>query len=79
MNILLTGANGYIGQRLIPVLLDAGHELYCCVRNKLRFLEEHQHERIHILEIDFLHGNDAITFHSKIDVTYYLIHSMTHS
>lgn len=79
MNILLTGANGYIGQRLIPVLLDAGHDIYCCVRNRQRFLEEHQHEHIHILEIDFLQGIDAIVFPSNIDVAYYLIHSMTHS
>ena len=39
MNILITGANGYIGQRLIQVLLQEEHQLYCCVRNKERFEE----------------------------------------
>ena len=37
MKILVTGANGYIGQRLIPVLLEHGHHLICCVRQKNRF------------------------------------------
>ena len=53
LHILLTGANGYIGQRLIPVLLAAGHTLYCCVRNRQRFDDEHQHENLITIEVDF--------------------------
>jgi len=37
MRILLTGATGYIAQRLLPVLLHEGHEVICCVRDKNRF------------------------------------------
>ena len=37
MKILITGANGYIGKRLILELLALGHELFCCVRDKSRF------------------------------------------
>ena len=37
MKILLTGATGYIGKRLLPVLVEAGHEVVCCVRDKSRF------------------------------------------
>lgn len=29
MNILLTGANGYIGQRLLPLLVAQGHDVVC--------------------------------------------------
>ncbi|WP_273300069.1 NAD-dependent epimerase/dehydratase family protein, partial [Zunongwangia profunda] len=29
MRILLTGANGYIGMRLLPELLEQGHEVVC--------------------------------------------------
>ena len=36
MNILLTGANGYIGMRLLPQLLDAGHDVICAVRDPKR-------------------------------------------
>lgn len=37
MEILLTGANGYIGLRLLPALLDAGHSVKGLVRDKVRF------------------------------------------
>jgi uncharacterized protein YbjT (DUF2867 family) len=76
MNILITGANGYIGQRLIPVLLEEGHQLYCCVRNRNRFESEHQHEKVIIIEIDFLYNIDTIIFPVEIDVAFYLVHSM---
>ncbi|MDQ3395280.1 MAG: NAD-dependent epimerase/dehydratase family protein, partial [Bacteroidota bacterium] len=32
MKILLTGATGYIGKRLLPELIAQGHEVVCCVR-----------------------------------------------
>ncbi|MCK5822089.1 MAG: NAD-dependent epimerase/dehydratase family protein, partial [Bacteroidales bacterium] len=37
MRILLTGATGYIGKRLLPSLLAHGHTVICCVRDKTRF------------------------------------------
>lgn len=76
MNILLTGANGYIGQRLIPVLLEQGHTLYCCVRNRNRF-EGQTHERIHIIEIDFLNISPEVALPADLDVAFFLIHSMS--
>ena len=77
MNILITGANGYIGQRLIPVLLEEGHQLYCCVRNRHRFEAEHSTKNIHIIEVDFLRPENLPLFPVEIDVAYYLIHSMS--
>jgi uncharacterized protein YbjT (DUF2867 family) len=77
LNILLTGANGYIGQRLIPVLLQQGHQLFCCVRNKQRFLDEHTHVQIIPIEIDFLAPITNQIFPAQIDVAFYLIHSMS--
>ena len=53
MNILITGANGYIGQRLIPVLLEDEHRLICCVRNRSRFDEEQSSPLIEAIEADF--------------------------
>lgn len=37
MKILITGANGYIGKRLIANLLHLGHEIYALVRDPSRF------------------------------------------
>ena len=76
MNILITGANGYIGQRLIPLLIAEGHTLHCSVRNRRRFEEEHTHPQIVIHEIDFLDTKDAV-FPKAIDVAFFLIHSMS--
>jgi uncharacterized protein YbjT (DUF2867 family) len=77
MNILITGANGYIGQRLIPVLLEANHHLYCCVRQKKRFDATYTHENITAIEIDFLEADKECVLPEKIDVAYYLIHSLS--
>ena len=79
MKILLTGATGYIGKRLLPVLLKLGHEVVCCVRDKNRFPAEgvYTHPNISVLEVDFL--TDMVFPESirDIDVAYYLIHSMS--
>ena len=37
MKILLTGATGYIGKRILPVLVSKGYDVVCCVRDKSRF------------------------------------------
>ena len=54
MKILLTGANGYIGMRLLPQLLDAGHEVICAVRDPKRLsVTDDLLERIKVITIDF--------------------------
>ena len=80
MKILLTGANGYIGMRLLPELLELGHEVVCCVRDKNRIpLDPETKERISIVEVDFLNEVTPALFPKDIDVAYYLIHSMSGS
>ena len=37
MKILLTGATGYVGKRLLPILVENGHEVICCARDLNRF------------------------------------------
>lgn len=79
MKILLTGATGYIGKRLLPVLLEQGHEIICCVRDKSRFPTEgvFSNSRISLLEVDFLNDLPASEVIKDIDAAYYLIHSMS--
>lgn len=80
MKILLTGANGYIGMRLLPLLLEAGHEVVCVVRNAKRLAVDTKiRARIDIIEIDFLETPEKGKLPSDIDAAYYLIHSMSSS
>ncbi|MDT0642364.1 SDR family oxidoreductase [Zunongwangia sp. F363] len=80
MRILLTGANGYIGMRLLPELLEQGHEVVCAVRNKNRFSSSRElRDQVELVEIDFLKDKKAPAKIKNIDVAYYLIHSMTAS
>ncbi len=79
MRILLTGANGYIGMRLLPVLVDAGHEVTCVVRDYNRFQPSPDLlDKVSIIEFDFLHTENAVQNfnHKQFDVAYYLIHSL---
>lgn len=77
MRILLTGANGYIGKQLIPILLNNGHELICCVRDIGSFqTKQFNSEKISALEVDFLKPKTLERIPMEIDVAYYLIHSM---
>lgn len=80
MKILLTGATGYIAQRLLPVLVDAGHTVVCCVRDMKRFhIEDYWQQQVTKVEVDFLKPNSLTNIPLDIDVVYYLIHSMSTS
>lgn len=69
---------GYIGKRLLPVLLEAGHEVICCVRNKNTFKLKPDW-RVEVFEVDFLEPVDLERAPLDFEVAYYLIHSMSAS
>lgn len=77
MKILLTGVTGYIAQRLLPVLLQNGHHVVCCVRDINRFNNKYPSENISIIEADFLQKETLDVIPDDIDIAYYLIHSMS--
>ncbi len=81
MKILLTGATGYIGKRLLPRLVELGHEVVCCVRDEARFNPVNEiREKIKVIEVDFEDLESLSSIPKDIDAAYYLIHSMsTHS
>jgi uncharacterized protein YbjT (DUF2867 family) len=80
MKILLTGATGYIAQRLIPVLISQGHEVICCVRDRNRFNDEkYRSPALSVIEVDFLNRETLRNIPVDIDAAYYLIHSMSTS
>lgn len=78
MKILLTGVTGYIAQRLLPVLLENGHEVVCCVRDKNRFnTKKYNTTNLTVVEADFLDKASLENIPKDIDAAYYLIHSMS--
>ena len=80
MKILVTGSTGYIGKRIIPILINEGHDVVCAVRDKYRvdknYLED---EHISVVEADFLKSETLQNIPKDIDVAYYLIHSMSNN
>jgi uncharacterized protein YbjT (DUF2867 family) len=83
MNILLTGSTGYIGRRLLPVLLEDGHHVICLVRDKRRFdfhdFSETALKQITVIEGDLSELKSLDVAPLEIDVAYYLVHSMSTS
>ncbi|PKB44098.1 uncharacterized protein YbjT (DUF2867 family) [Cellulophaga sp. RHA19] len=80
MKILVTGTTGYIGKRLVPLLIEEGHNVVCAVRDKLRAEEWYKNEPlITVVEADFLQENTLSNIPKDIDIAYYLIHSMSNS
>lgn len=80
MKILVTGATGYIGKRLIPLLLNDGHTIVCPVRDKIRAENYYKNQaNITLIEADFLKNTSLEAIPKDIDVAYYLIHSMSNS
>ena len=80
MNVLLTGANGYIGKRLMIQLIEQGHYLYCCVRDNNRFNPPASvRKNITVLEIDLTEIDSLDAIPNEIDAAYYLVHSMSGS
>ena len=78
MNILLTGATGYIGQRLLPLLVEAGHHVTCLVRDARRFeFPERLRDSLTVVEGDLLRPDSLTNLPHGIDVAYYLVHSMS--
>lgn len=78
MKVLIAGANGYLGTRLIPVLLEKGHEVVCLVRDKRRFHENSDFNgKVSLLSGDLLKKESIENFPDDIEAAYYLVHSMT--
>ena len=78
MKILLTGVTGYIAQRLLPVLLQNGHHVVCCVRDRNRFnSKKYATHQLTVIEADFLNKDSLHVIPADIDLAFYLIHSMS--
>ena len=71
MHVLVTGATGFVGARLIPALERAGHDVRAFARDPARVPEG-----IAVVRGDAVSGAGLDEALDGIDVAYYLIHSM---
>ncbi len=83
MHILLTGSTGYIGRRLLPVLVKEGHFVTCLVRDPRRFdygdFDEKFLANIHVVKGDLNQADTLLDLPLDIDIAYYFVHGMTTS
>ncbi len=83
MHILLTGSTGYIGRRLLPVLVQSGHSVTCLVRDARRFdsedFDEEFMKNIQLIEADLTNLESLKKLPKDIDAAYYFVHGMSTS
>ena len=76
--ILVTGATGYVGSRLVPRLSAAGHQVRCMVRTPEK-VTGYGWPGVEIFKGDVLDAESLFPAMKGIDIAYYLIHAMGHS
>jgi uncharacterized protein YbjT (DUF2867 family) len=76
--ILVTGATGYVGGRLIPALLDAGYRVRAMGRSleKVGCRPWAGHSRVELVQGDVLDLESLKQATSSCRAAYYLVHSM---
>lgn len=75
MNVLVTGASGYIGGRIVPLLLAAGHRVRCMARDPAR-LAGRPWPGVELVAGDALDPTSLDLALAGMDAAYYLIHSL---
>ena len=76
MRVLVTGATGYIGGRLVPLLLERGHDVTVLVRDPRRAVRRPWSDRVHVRAGDLLDPASLAGAFDGVDTAYYLVHSM---
>lgn len=76
MKVLVTGATGYIGGRLVPMLVDRGVDVRCMTRDPARLNLAPWRDQVEVVAADV---NDDFALQRALggcDIAYYLIHAM---
>jgi uncharacterized protein YbjT (DUF2867 family) len=76
MQVLVTGATGYIGGRLVPELLAAGHRVRCVARTPAKLDALPWRDDVEVVKADADDGESLGAAMEGCDAAYYLLHSM---
>ena len=72
--VLVTGASGYVGGRLVDVLLERGYRVRCLVRTPAKVVFAPWREQVEIVQGDV--GGDLTEAMAGVDAAFYLVHSI---
>ncbi|MFD7406494.1 SDR family oxidoreductase [Streptomyces sp. NPDC059866] len=76
LTCLVTGASGYIGGRLAPELLAAGHRVRCLARSPERLRGHPWAGRVEVVRGDVTDAASVADALARVDVAYYLVHAL---
>jgi uncharacterized protein YbjT (DUF2867 family) len=76
MKVLVTGATGYIGGRLVPLLISEGHEVRVLVREPRRLASKPWEGQVEVSRGDVHEPSSLGQALEGMDAAYYLVHSM---
>jgi uncharacterized protein YbjT (DUF2867 family) len=75
--ILITGANGFVGKRLVIDFLNQGHEIYALCRIKGAKIFAEDLANLHYIWGDLRNSDTLEKIPKDIEAAYYLVHSMS--
>ena len=75
-SVLVAGSTGYVGGRLVPELLAAGHSVRCLVRDPAKLGDAAWRDQVDVMRGDVTDPTSVRAALEGIDVVYYLVHSM---
>lgn len=77
--VLITGANGFVGKRLVIDLLNQGYEIYALCRIKGTKIFIGEMPNLHYIWGDLRNSDTSKKIPKDIEAAYYLVHSMSDS
>jgi len=75
MQILVTGATGFVGRSLVPALLEAGYDVRALTRDRSTG-RARLDDRVEVVEGDVLEPESLAGVFADVDLAYYLVHSL---
>jgi uncharacterized protein YbjT (DUF2867 family)/uncharacterized protein YndB with AHSA1/START domain len=76
MKVAVIGAAGYVGGRLVPELLAAGHEVRCVARRPERLERVPWRHEVEVVAADVGDLDSLVAALTGVEAVYYLVHTM---